>query len=129
MEWLVTQQRFQRRKRIKKVKAFYEELYALEEIHINTILKLKKAKLLTSIITQGKKITKENLTSQDIATYKINKLVTVSERFRKEFSTLIEEEEAYTYYEEKPKKKKTKAPKKSTIEETLELWNQNVSIS
>lgn len=115
-------------KRIKKVKAFYEELYTLEEIHINTILKLKKAKLLTSIITQGKKITKENLTSQDIATYKINKLVTVSERFRKEFSTLIEEEETYTYYEEKPKKKKTKAPKKSTIEETLELWNQNVSI-
>lgn len=116
-------------KRIKKVKAFFDELCILEEIHINTILKIKKAKLLTKIISEGKEITKENLSSQDMATYKINKLVIVSERFRKEFGTLIEEENDYnSYYEAKPKKKKSKEPKKSTIEETLALWNQNISI-
>ena len=114
-------------KRTKKVKAFYDELMVLEEMQIKAILQLKKARLLTQIITEGKEISKENLSSNEIAVYKINKLVAVSERFRAENVTLVEDEEDVSYYEE-PKKKKKKEPKKATIEITLEFWMQGLSI-
>jgi hypothetical protein len=114
-------------KRIKKVKTFYDELLVLEEMQIKAILQLKKAKLLTNIIVEGKEISKENLVSDDINTYKINKLVVVSERFKTLNIDLLEEDEEVSYYSDS-KKKKTKEPKKSTIEDTLELWKQNLSI-
>lgn len=114
-------------KRIKKVKGFYDELLVLEELHISAVLQLKKAIQLAKITLEGKEISKENLVSQDIQVYKINKLVTVAERFRNEFATLVEENEEVSYYG-KTKKKKSKEPKKSTIEETLELWKENLSI-
>ena len=113
--------------RIKKVKAFYDELMTLEELQIKAILQLKKAKLLTNIIVEGKEISKENLTSDEINTYKINKLVVVSERFKALKSDLVEEDEEVSYYADAGKKK-TKEPKKSTTEETLLLWKQNLSI-
>ncbi|MGV7106041.1 helix-turn-helix domain-containing protein [Flavobacterium sp. U410] len=117
-------------KRTKKVKAFYEELTDLEELQITAVLNLKKAKKLIEIVAEGKEIKKENWVTTDASIYKINKLVTVADRFRKEFASLLDEDldDDATYYE-KPKKKKSKAPKKSTIEETFELWQQNFSIS
>ena len=114
-------------KRIKKVKAFYDELLVLEELQIKAILQLKKAKLLTNIIVEGKEISKKNLISEDMSTYKINKLVVVSERFRTSHAALVEDDEEVSYYTDS-KKKKAKEPKKSTIEDTLELWKQNLSI-
>ncbi|WP_324067584.1 MAG: helix-turn-helix domain-containing protein [Flavobacterium sp.] len=114
-------------KRIKKVKAFYDELLVLEELQIKAILQLKKAKLLTNIIVEGKEISKKNLISEDISAYKINKLVVVAERFRTSHAALVEDDEDVSYYTDS-KKKKTKEPKKSTIEDTLELWKQNLSI-
>lgn len=58
--------------------------------------------------------------------YKINKLVTVAERFRTEHATLMDDEDV-SYYEN-PKKKKKKEPKKATVEITLELWKEGLSI-
>ena len=114
-------------KRIKKVKAFYDELLVLEELQIKAILQLKKAKLLTNIIVEGKEISKKNLISEDMSIYKINKLVVVAERFRTSHAALVEDDEDVSYYTDS-KKKKTKEPKKSTYEDTLELWKQNLSI-
>lgn len=113
-------------KRIKKVKTFYDELLVLEELQIKAILQLKKAKLLTNIILEGKEISKENLISEDISTYKINKLVVVAERFRTSLAALVEDDEDVSYYSDS-KKKKSKEPKKSTYEDTLELWKQNLT--
>jgi hypothetical protein len=114
-------------KRIKKVKAFYDDLMVLEELQIKAIMQLKKAQLLTNAIVEGKEISKANLISEDSSTYKINKLVVVAERYRTSNAALVEDDEDVSYYSDS-KKKKTKEPKKSTIEETLELWKQNVSI-
>ena len=114
-------------KRIKKVKAFYDELSVLEELQIKSILQLKKTKLLTNIIVEGKEISKKNLISEDMNTYKLNKLVVVAERFRISHAALVEDDEEVSYYTDS-KKKKTKEPKKSTYEDTLELWKQNLSI-
>ncbi|MEQ3691076.1 MAG: AAA family ATPase, partial [Flavobacterium sp.] len=92
-------------KRTKKVKAFYDELMVLEEMQIKAILQLKKARLLTQIITEGKEISKKNLVSDEMNVYKINKLVAVAERFRTEHATLMEDDDDVSYYED-PKKKK-----------------------
>ncbi|UOK43123.1 MULTISPECIES: helix-turn-helix domain-containing protein [Flavobacterium] len=112
-------------KRVKKVKAFYDELLVLEELQIKTVLQLKKALQLLKIIVEGKEISKQNLISQDSSQYKINKLVIVAERFREMSASLVDDDDT-SYY--KPKAKKEKQPKKATIEETLELWKQNHSI-
>ena len=114
-------------KRTKKVKAFYDELAELEELQIRTVIQLKKVKLLTQTIVEGKEISKQNLISEDCNVYKINKLVLVSERFKKLNIALVEDDDDVSYYTDS-KKKKTKEPKKSTYEDTLELWKQNLSI-
>jgi uncharacterized protein YpbB len=113
-------------KRIKKVKAFYEELVILEELQIKAVLRLMKAKLLIETVVNGDEISKERLTSDEIKYYKINKLKTIQEDFKSVNVTLIEDEvdlERYT-----SKKKTTKEPKKSTVQETYELWLEKNTI-
>lgn len=113
-------------KRTKKVKAFYDELLELEELQIKTVLQLKKVRQLLQVVSDGKEISKATLRSEEAQHYKINKLVTVAERFRTEHAALVADEEDVSYYD--APKKKTKEPKKATIEQTLELWKQNLSI-
>ena len=112
--------------RIKKVKAFYDELVVLETLQTKAVLQLMKAKLLIETIVKGETISKEKLSSEAIRFYKIRKLETIREEFKNINATLIEDEvnlERYT------KKKKTdKAPKKSTVQETYELWLEKNTI-
>ena len=113
--------------RIKKVKGFYEEIIALEEIQTKAVLRLMKAKLLIKTIASNETISKEKLVSDEIKYYKINKLERIREEFKSVNVTLIEDEydlERYT----SSKKSKEKAPKKSTVQETYELWQQKLSI-
>jgi len=112
-------------KRIKKVKAYYEELLVLEELQIKAVLKLMKAKLLIETVANGETISKEKLSSDEIRLYKINKLEFIQKEFKNANITLIENEDDINRYE---KKKKAKEPKKSTVQETYELWIQQHSI-
>ena len=61
-------------KRIKKAKILFDELSVLEEAQINAVFKLMKAKLLVKTIASGEIISKENLTSKEIKSYKIDKI-------------------------------------------------------
>ena len=113
--------------RMKKVKGFYEEIIALEEIQTRAVLRLMKAKLLIKTIASNETISKEKLASDEIKLYKINKLERIREEFKSVNVTLIEDEydlERYT----SNKKSKEKTPKKSTVQETYELWQQKLSI-
>ena len=114
-------------KRIKKAKAFYEELLVLEEMQIKAVLRLLKAKKLIETVVSGESISKENLTSSEIKNYKINKIERLREDFKKANITLIEDDADAQRYTSK-KKEKSKEPKKATTEETYELWLQNNSI-
>jgi uncharacterized protein YpbB len=107
-------------KRIKKVKAFYDELSVLEELQIKAVLRLMKAKLLVKTIASRETISKENLTSNEIKTYKTNKLETIQSQFKALNITLIEDDVDIERYTKKIKTKKE--PKKSTVQETYELW-------
>ncbi len=113
-------------KRIKKVKAFHDELVVLEELQIKAVLQLMKAKLLIETVVNGETISKEKLSSEAIKQYKINKLKIIQEDFKTVNVTLIEDEvdlERYT-----KAKKTTKETKKSTIQETHELWLEKHTI-
>ena len=61
-------------KRLKKAKAFYDELVVLEELQIKAVLRLMKAKLLVNAVVSGATISKENLTSEEIKFYRVNKI-------------------------------------------------------
>ena len=114
-------------KRVKKAKAYFEELLALEELQTKAVLRLMKAKLLIQTIASGQEISKENLNSSAIKNYKTNKLESIQTEFKSQNVTLIENEydvERYT-----SKKAAKKEPKKSTFLVTYELWQEKNSIS
>ncbi len=113
-------------KRVKKAKQFFQELYALEEMHTKAILRLMKAKLLIEIVAKNKEICKENLDSIEIKTYKLKKSEFIKEEFKKNNAILVEDDNEVERY--LPKKKQKKEPKKSTVEETYELWLEKNTI-
>ena len=114
-------------KRVKKVKAYYEELLVLEELQIKAVLQLMKAKLLVNTVVSGTTISKENLTSEEIRHYRINKINSIQAKFKELNITLVEDDFDVDRYANK-KTSKSKEPKKSTVQETYELWQQNNSI-
>ncbi len=111
-------------KRIKKVKAFYEELVLLEELQTKAVVRLIKAKMLIETVAKGESISKDKLTSDEIKLYKIRKLETIQKVFKEKNSSLIEEKEIDRYSE----KQQPKVAKKATVIETLELWQQQNSV-
>lgn len=114
-------------RRVKKVKTFYDELCALEESQTKAVLHLMKAKLLITIVASGKPISKENLTSKAIKCYKINKLERINKEFKSVNITLIEDDEDVNRYAA-TKKPKNETPKKSTVQETYDLWLEKNTI-
>jgi len=113
--------------RIKKVKAYYDELLVLEDIQTKAVLRLMKAKLLVQTVASGNEISKESLNSPTIKNYKSSKLESIQSKFREVNVTLIDDEEDVIRYTSQ-KKSKTKEPKKSTFLTTFELWQEKNSI-
>jgi uncharacterized protein YpbB len=113
-------------KRIKKVKAFYDELIVLEELQTKAVLRLMKAKLLIETVVAGETISKEKLTSSEIKKYISRKTEAIQNQFKELNITLIEDEKDVERYT--AKKSKTAVPKKSTVQETYELWVEKKSI-
>ncbi|TWI01164.1 helix-turn-helix protein [Flavobacterium tiangeerense] len=113
-------------KRSKKAKTFFDELSILEEMQTKTVLRLMKAKLLIETVVSGETISKEKLTSSEIKTYIIRKTEAIQKQFKELNVTLIEDEKDLERYTSK--KGKTNVPKKTTVQETYELWVEKKSI-
>lgn len=113
-------------KRSKKAKTFFDELSILEEMQTKTALRLMKAKLLIEIVVAGETISKENLSSSEIKSYITRKTGAIQKQFKEVNVTLIEDEKDLERY--KAKKGKTTVPKKSTVQETYDLWVEKKSI-
>ena len=114
-------------KRLKKGKAYFDELVLLEELQTKAVLRLMKAKLLIETVVAGETISKEKLTSPDIKLYLSRKVAAIQATFKKVNANLIDDdldEERYL-----PKKKSKSPTKKTTVEETYDLWKQNNSIA
>lgn len=114
-------------KRVKKVKAYFEELAVLEELQTKAVIQLYKAKTLIKTVVSGQTISKENFNIPEIRNYRNNKIDSIKTEFKAANVTLIEDDtDVERYVSKKPSK--TKAPKKNTVLETYELWQQKNSI-
>ena len=119
--------------RRKRVKEFYLELFELEEQTTKAIIQLFKALKMVEILSEGKEINKENLISESIRSYRSKMIEAVQAHFKTLKTELIEQEEDdFDPYQYLPKSKKAKiksaTPKKSTVQETYELWQQKKSV-
>jgi uncharacterized protein YpbB len=115
-------------KRAKKAKAYFDELMLLEEMQIKAVFQLMKAKLLINTVAAGLEISKENLTSNEIKSYRNNKISEIQTKFKELNSTIVEDDVDVNRYTKK-KSSKTATPKKATAQETYELWLQSNSIN
>jgi hypothetical protein len=114
--------------RMKKMKAFMEEIQELEEAHIKIILSLNKNQQLLKILKEGKSINKINLHNTFVGQYKINKVNELIEKLKQESQEILkeideedEEEVVNTFAKISKKSKSSKIP---THLLTLESWNQ-----
>lgn len=112
--------------RLKKAKGFYTELTELENAQVKTVLSLMKAQKLIVVVLSGQLISKDNLTSYEIKTYKGTILQSVKEDFKQQRGTLVEDNIDENRYSNTKKEKKIL--KKNTFEETHEMWLENNSI-
>lgn len=114
-------------KRLKRAKAYFDELSDLEELQTNALLRLMKSKRLMEVVQSGQTVSRETLITPEIQEYKSKKIAAIKEIMKLNPVTVIEEEgEEYERYT--PKTKVKKEPKKSTLTETFELYQQQMSI-
>lgn len=114
-------------KRLKRARAFFDELAGLEELQTGIILRLLKAKKIVEVVMAGQEITRDSLITKQMLEYKSGKIESIKEIMRLNPTTIIEED--VEEYERYPVKKiNTGLPKKTTLEETFELWQQKLSL-
>jgi len=131
MDKLVTDllQKMAEIQKFKKVKEFYEELAFLDDLQTKAVLRLMKAKLLIEIVVAGEAISKEKLTSFAIKNYKTDKIAKIREEFNMSNTDIFKlNEPVVRYTAKKLDKNEPKAAKKTTVEETHDLWLEKNSI-
>ena len=131
MDKLVTDllQKMAEIQKFKKVKEFYEELAFLDDLQTKAVLRLMKAKLLIEIVVSGETICKEKLTSSAIKNYKTDKISKIREEFKMSNTDIFKlDEPVIRYTAKKLDKSEPKAAKKTTVEETYDLWIEKNSI-
>ena len=100
---------------------FTEQLRVFEDEHIRMILKLIKTNKMMLLFKNGNDFSKEQLETQEVATYRLNHLTNIKEILRAQILDVDEVEEEV--------KQVPKAPKISTIDKTFELWQRKKTIT
>ena len=116
--------------RVRKTKQYAEELQELDELLTETILQLKKARLLIEAVSAGKDIDKDVINNSEIQNYKSSRIDAVKQELKQVPSLLDDpDEEPLSTLEKQTKKNSApKAEKKSTYELTLELLRAGKAI-
>jgi hypothetical protein len=112
--------------RTKKAKQYYDDLTVLDDLQTKAILQVMKVKLLMKAVVLGEPISKEKFSSDEIISYKIKKLALIQTEFKTANITLIDDQADLDRYSKS--KKSEKVVKKSTVQETHELWLAKNSI-
>ncbi len=117
-------------KRVRKTKQYAEELEELDSLLTETILKLKKARLLVEAVNNGRDITREVIRNTEIENYKLAKIASLQQDLRQQPGLLDmeDDEDLIVVKSLKRSPKEKKEPKKSTYEQTLELVERGMSI-
>lgn len=117
--------------RVKKTKAYSEELEELDELLTEAILKMKKARILMEAIVAGREITKELVWTTEVKNYKVAKIAVLQQELRQNPSLLdmhSDEEEEIIQLKKPKKEPKEKKEKRSTYDQSWDLWNDGHTI-
>ena len=116
--------------RVRKTKSYAEELEALDEILTESILKLKKVRLLVTAVAEGEAITKDRIWNNDLQQYKLSKIAIVRQEL-KQVPSLLDDPDAeeVSFLKSTKKLAKEQKVKKSTQEKTLELLEAGKEVS
>jgi N-glycosylase/DNA lyase len=79
--------------RVRKTKQYAEELEELDDLLTETILRMKKARLLIEAVAAGKEITKAVVWNHEIAHYKLSKIAAIKQELKQIPSLLDEPDE------------------------------------
>ena len=116
--------------RVRKTKSYAEELEALDEILTESILKLKKVRLLVTAVAEGEAITKDRIWNNDLQQYKLSKIAIVRQELKQVPSLLDDpDDEEVSFVKSTKKLAKEQKVKKSTQEKTLELLEAGKEVS
>lgn len=121
--------------KLKQIKAFYEELSELDEMQIQIVMQLKRARLLMEAVFQGKELDKASIWNEEMKHYKIAKIAKINQEIRQNRSVFdLDIDDEFTLEETIPvltkgKKQKEKTEKKSTYEQTKDMFTSGKSIS
>lgn len=115
--------------KIRKTKGYLDELLELDESLTETILRIKKARILMESTVSGRELTKELFWNDEIKNYKIAKIAVLKQSVRQSPSLLdMETEDEEPIILRKAKKTKEKVEKKHTYDITLEMFEAGKTI-
>jgi len=116
--------------RMSKIKVYLEEVQELDQIQIEVVLKLKKARLLIELVLNGQEITKEVVWNEELKNYKLSKIAIVKQEKRQTRSLLdMDDENGQEFIPVKiVKKTKESKEKRSTFQQTLDLVKEGLKV-
>jgi energy-coupling factor transporter ATP-binding protein EcfA2 len=114
-------------KKQKQTKAYFNELYEIEEQWLLFVQRLSNCHSLVVAFTSGEKLNKKLLSDQFIPNYRKQVLALVQEKLATEKPELLEDNTA-DYRSEKPKNKDAKPEKIPTTEITFQMWKAGKTI-
>ena len=125
-----TLKKIEEMKRVRKMKAYIEELEELDNLHFTLLMGLKRCELVLKRLINNEEITKESTWTPEILGYKED----ILERIKSEGAVPLSLLEQEDFEEEVPKalkksEKEKEKTKKSTYEITLELFREGKNIS
>jgi hypothetical protein len=114
-------------KRVKRVKEFMDSLLDLDEKITTTMVRLMKIVQFVKLVRQNETITKKSLQTEDVVQYKSKLIAKANKQFRDTLLSVDDvEEDVHEYAGASKKTKKTN--KKSTYDETFDLWLNKTSV-
>lgn len=114
--------------KVRKTKQYADELIELDDILTESIIQLKKARILIETASAGQALSKRVIWNTEIKSYKVNKIAALQQQLQRIPTLLDEPHTNITDVFEKKTKKSVQKEKKSTYERTLELLQDGYSV-
>jgi len=112
----------------KNTKTFNEELEELDQLLTDTVLRMKKARILTEALLTGRELDKHVIVNQEIKNYKTTKVSLVRNELRESKTTFDFDTDFIEVKTKSSKKKVAKKDKISTYDQTLEMLKEGKSV-
>ena len=110
---------------VKKTKEYYTELLELEEEQTKAVLQLIRTRRFMEIVALGEVVSKEKMANTAADNYRTNKILEIRQRYTEKTGKILDDDMPI---ERPSRKRQKKEPKKSTVQETYELWLKKLSI-